>query len=167
MLYPSLRHLDTEIIIGKRHPTVACISTAPSDVKRASVKLRLLTGTYQLQSNRPMFNQNNIDDSCPLCKDAKDTTEHFLIECPHLHHKRADLLCKLNEALNQFRQCKRCLPLSIKPDSTAELILNISKYVKDDRKCLCNSHQLINECEFLSRKLCYDLHNERTKLLKK
>ena len=55
--YPSLK-LNTEVCTLKDpHPLITMMSNSPRDVARSSVKWRLLTGTYALQSTRKAFNQ--------------------------------------------------------------------------------------------------------------
>ena len=57
--YPSLRLMDTQTLkIGTAHPAVTSITSNPFDTVRSRVRLKLLTGSYVLQSNRPAFNQS-------------------------------------------------------------------------------------------------------------
>jgi branched-subunit amino acid aminotransferase/4-amino-4-deoxychorismate lyase len=45
----------------KVHAALASVQTSARDIARLPVKLRLMTGTYYLQSNKAAFNQNMID----------------------------------------------------------------------------------------------------------
>jgi hypothetical protein len=54
--FKSLGYLN-----GKAHAALASVQTSARDIARLSVKLRLMTGTYYLQSNKAAFNQNMID----------------------------------------------------------------------------------------------------------
>lgn len=50
---PSLRFLNTSSFsIGKTHPVWDTLSSNPREVTKATVKARILTGTYVLQANR-------------------------------------------------------------------------------------------------------------------
>jgi hypothetical protein len=52
---------------GKADAALASVQTSARDIARLHVKLRLLTGTYYLQSNKTAFNQNRIDPTCLAC----------------------------------------------------------------------------------------------------
>ena len=58
------------------------------DVYRASIKIKLLTGTYNLQRNRAKFNQFDIDPTCLLCGEDPENREHFLVCCSTLQNQR-------------------------------------------------------------------------------
>jgi hypothetical protein len=88
-LYPYLRRLNIEIYKpGQSHPLIKSVSSLPADIRRASSHLRLVTGTYLLQSKRAQYNQYQIDPTCPLCNSAPETLTHFLVECPSLSDTR-------------------------------------------------------------------------------
>ena len=57
-------------------------------VKRAYLKLPLLTGTYILQEYRAKFNQYTVDIMCTLCRANAETRVHFLVE-QHAHSRTA------------------------------------------------------------------------------
>ena len=56
------------------------------------MKLKLVTGTYILRTNRAMFNQNQVDTVCILCHQENKTTEHFLLHCPALASHRDPII---------------------------------------------------------------------------
>ncbi|VDI36495.1 Hypothetical predicted protein [Mytilus galloprovincialis] len=69
-LYSSLRFLSTNNLLWNRpHPSLASVNTSSQVISRLSTKLKLLTGTYYIQSNKAAFNQNTVDPTCLLYKD--------------------------------------------------------------------------------------------------
>ena len=78
----SLRYLNPGAVkIGKVHQVYASVRKNTYDVRRAEVKVRLLTGTYTLQSNRAKFNQYNVCPTYQLCNKNPETREHFITVC--------------------------------------------------------------------------------------
>jgi hypothetical protein len=53
---------------GKAHAALVSVQTSARDIERLPVKLRLMTGTYYLQSDKAAFNQNRIDPTCLVCQ---------------------------------------------------------------------------------------------------
>ena len=63
-LYSSLRFLNVSgFACGKRHSLLRTLCNI-REVPRISIKLKLVTGTYILQTNRATFNQNQVDPVC-------------------------------------------------------------------------------------------------------
>ena len=70
--------------IGKVHRVWNSVRPNLQDIRRAHIKVRILTGTYILQSTKAKFNNQQVDPKCPLCRlESKDLT-HFLLTCPAL-----------------------------------------------------------------------------------
>ena len=90
-LYNSLRYINIgKYSIGKSHLSISSVKPSIMDVRRVSTKLRLLTGTYTLQSNRAIANQHH-DPTCLLCHTEPETRAHMLFNCPALNAKRKQL----------------------------------------------------------------------------
>ena len=82
VLYSSLRFLNVSgFACGKRHPLPRTLGNI-REVPRISTKLKLVTGTYILHTNRATFNQNRVDPVCLLCHQENETIEHFVLHCP-------------------------------------------------------------------------------------
>ena len=99
-LYPSLMWL--EFNPGqplKRHPVIES-SGCIRDISRIAVHLKIVTGTYILQTNRVAFNQNEVDPTCILCKASEETLGHFLLECETLDSVRQPILRDIKSCLN-------------------------------------------------------------------
>ena len=86
----SLRYLNPDAVkIGKVHQVYASVRNTTYDVRRAEVKVRLLTGTYTLQPNRAKFNQYNASPTCQLCNKNPETADHFITVCESLQNIRS------------------------------------------------------------------------------
>ena len=97
------------------------------DVRRAKVKVRLLTGTYILQSNRAKFNQYNVSPICQLCNKNPETRQHFITVCESLQNIRSVYFnkvsslfehssAKINNLLEDSARCTQLLLDSSHPD---------------------------------------------------
>ncbi|VDI15810.1 Hypothetical predicted protein [Mytilus galloprovincialis] len=81
---------------GHLHNALASIQTSAKDIQRLPIKLRLLTGTYILQSNRAAFNQIDINPTCLLCEEDSETLFHFIHSCPALASARNHHMLELS-----------------------------------------------------------------------
>ena len=70
------------------------------DISRLSVKLKLLTGSYILQSKRIRMYKTETEATCLLCKDKEETMEHFTLVCRCLETVRNPVL---RELVNKLR----------------------------------------------------------------
>jgi hypothetical protein len=147
-LYSTLKYLNaSNFKIGTPHPSISTIRNNTGDVYRGMIKTRLLTGTYQLQSNRKNFNHLEIDKICLLCKQGQETSKHMLAEC---------------SALAEFREHYNSIcPINVPsgPNNYIQLILDATK--EDPQDDLGETPR--EELEFWGRRLCYKLHAERAK----
>jgi hypothetical protein len=60
----------------------------PLDISRIPVKLRLVTGTYVLQTKRIKYYRNETDPTCLLCGAAEENVLHFILQCEKLQSER-------------------------------------------------------------------------------
>ena len=64
----TLRFISIDLLFpGKVHPVWAHVYSNTRDIVRAHIKVKLLTGSYTLQSNRARFNNNSVYPTCLLC----------------------------------------------------------------------------------------------------
>ena len=89
--YINLVHLS----IGSVHQVWTTVKPNTFDVQRASVKARLLTGTYMLQTNKAVFNQFKVKATCYLCNDGDETRLHFIVICSALQGCRDKYITRL------------------------------------------------------------------------
>ena len=116
--------------------------------RKATQKARLLTGTYTLQSNKATFNQFAIDATCPLCGEAPEDRQHFILNCSTLHVIRAKHLTEVNHLIPNFND--------FDPEDKLLILLD-SSYPR----LRCNRADL----EAVSRSYIYSLHCKRTSIL--
>ena len=155
--YSSLRHLSVDNYkIGKVHPILRLGPYSGRAANRISVKAKLLTGTYILQTNRTVFNNTAVDPQCLLCKTEEETLHHFLIVCPALQSVRLELLGDIVHILSS---------------ETNTMFYRLDPY--EQVHYIIDHHKVINrlkdnvlfELEHKCRLLCYILHARRYKLL--
>ena len=73
------------------------VGSNPNEVEKASIKARLLTGTYTLKVNRHRFNQYEVEKTCKLCNKETEDRQHFILHCSALEHARNKHMSKLLE----------------------------------------------------------------------
>ena len=82
-LYSTLQYLQSDSVHpGSLHPLLLNNITSYRDITRQAVKLKMVTGTYMLQSTRAVFNHlgNGGSDS--------ETLVHMLLVCEKLEYVR-------------------------------------------------------------------------------
>ena len=155
-LYSSLRFLNVSgFACGKRHPLLRTLCNI-REVPRISIKLKLVTGTYILQTNRATFNQNQVDPVRLLCHQENETIEHVLLHCPALASLRnpiIDTIVSVGAGVY--------FP-SNSPISFLQLVLDHSALTAEIK---ANGNEQLLSIEFHYRILCNILHCERYKLL--
>jgi len=127
----------------------------------ASVRAKLLAGSYILQYNMARFNQHKVTPTCQLCKSDVEDIPHFLLSCSALESKRKPLLEKITTLIgaNKFST-------PIQPHHTCFLILNAGTLTHTVQKSdNVNAHVLkhtsIHRLRELVNILCLTLHNSR------
>ncbi len=159
--YPSLRFMATQTFrIGKSHPAIVSISSNPYDTFRSRVRLKLMTGTYTLQSNRPAFNQS-ATKICVLCQAGVESREHFILTCPALENDRRQVL----EDLTKTFQPTFKVPFSAlsTPEQLQAIIDPTLFLLQGDTNHHHSSPDLV-QYEAAVRTLCFKLHCTRNKL---
>jgi hypothetical protein len=63
-----------------------------TDVRRATLKTRLLTGRLTLQANRATYSKHTVSATCPLCHQAPEDRQHFLLACSTLDTTRQPII---------------------------------------------------------------------------
>ena len=88
--YNGLRYLIcVNLEKGKLHPILKIINcNSKEDLHRLPTKLKLLTGSYILQSNRIKMLKNEANILCLLCCKDKENIEHFILDCERLEEVR-------------------------------------------------------------------------------
>ncbi len=153
--YPSLRYMSIHPIkLGSPHMAVSSVSPSVMDVRKATTKLRLITGTYSLQSNRATFNQFS-NSNCIMCAQEPETRLHFLCMCPAMAQHR-DICLKDLKA-----QVLLAIGLDIDkltPEKRLSLILDPKEFAITEQLELGPLHSVV---ESSTRNYCYKMHCER------
>ena len=77
-LYKGLNFLTAENLeTGKIHPLFKINCHSAIDTARLAIKLKLLTGTYILQSKMIRMYKNEIDPKCLLCAKEEENIKHY------------------------------------------------------------------------------------------
>ena len=83
----SLKFLSPVFKANSPHYIWESTSTDPREVRKATIKTRMLAGVYILQYNRAVFNQTH-NTLCLLCSEDEEDLPHFLVSCKHTEHIR-------------------------------------------------------------------------------
>ncbi|CAG2258151.1 unnamed protein product [Mytilus edulis] len=157
----SLKYLSFIYKPGQCHPIANTNTMNSREIIRIPTKLKIATVSYILQTIRAKFINNTELSICKLCNETEETLPHFLLTCKSLEDIRKpileDLINSCSEELAVFNMKDEhfdMLQLIIDPftymaglrnEKAFEVIQNII-----DPKC---------------RRLCYNLHCERYRLL--
>ncbi|KAK3089274.1 hypothetical protein FSP39_002264 [Pinctada imbricata] len=80
MAYCNIEVLE----VGKTHHVWDSIDTGALDVKKGIVKVRMLTGVYNLQKLKAKFSKGKEDAKCPLCFLDVEDIDHLISSCPEM-----------------------------------------------------------------------------------
>ena len=95
-LYSGLQYLSYEnFSSGKTHPIFKIDCHSPLDIARLPVKLKLLTGSYILQSKRIKMYKSESDPRCLLCKREAESEEHLILKSEKLISIRNPIIEKI------------------------------------------------------------------------
>ncbi|VDI46248.1 Hypothetical predicted protein [Mytilus galloprovincialis] len=124
---------------------------------RISVKLKVITDTYILQSHRSRYNLNETP-TCKLCDTDIEDRSHFLLTCKILQCIRERYLNQIDEIISDFLNFRM---RDIPTDDQLQIILDctvlLSRYTNDNT--------VLQRIEDLSRQLIYALHVARYRTL--
>ena len=137
----SLKYLNLESCrVGHPHRIWSDIRN-PLDGRKASVKARILTQRYPIATSHTAGPRKS--ENCPLCQNAIETTEHFLLKCPESAAVRKEYISNILLATGNSL---------INPDSDLllQLIIDPSLYNQS------------NQIQRTTRDLTFKLHNFRS-----
>ena len=152
----SLKFMNCKIVPGLIHNLWSSAGHNCISIKKASIKARLVTGTYTLQSDRAKFYSYREKPDCKLCLEDVEDRKHFILECGVLKSVRTPFLLELknilmdvDESIYEHLQRKNLL-LQLLLDCTHSSI-----------PLVLQSSDVAYRIESLSRGLCFALHRER------
>ena len=153
-LYPSLKWLAFAFDLTE-WPKIHSLLEFSGDLREVpciGVHLKIVTGTYILQTNRHSFNQNQVDPLCLLCKGANATIANFLLDCTTLEITRQNII-KDFKHIHVLRNCGLDINNS---ETLLHLLIDCSAVIDS---------KTVSEVIFHIRRLCYTLHIERYRRL--
>jgi hypothetical protein len=146
----TLKYLNPDACdFTKPHPVWNMVDCNPATSRKAIQKVKLLTGTYTLQSNRAAFNQYQVSQTCPLCNADVEDRQHLLLQCPEMQVIRDKYMPGICSLIPNFYGYSLDSQISIILDSNfSPDILNLGEC---DRATL----------EEITRRLIYIIHCKR------
>ena len=165
----SLRYMNLQYNPGYIHPILQIPLSSARSITRIPTKLRILTGTYILQTNRVAFNQNEVDPTCQLCCCEGETLEHFLLRCPTQQTVRDSCLPEIIQELDNlgisYHRLSTQKKLAVLIDSTV-IVYSLEKQVYkrpilDVKPKLDSLHKFEEQC----RRFVFLLHSNRFRTL--
>ena len=123
------------------------------DIRRASVKCRMVTGTYILQTTQAKFNNTDVDPTCPLCRMEDEDIIHFLLECNALLKYRRQAITELDKLFSGSYQQQWSL-IKENPELLTCLILDANTLVI--KNFLPDHRVLLDAIEIITRTLCFN-----------
>lgn len=156
----TLNHCHVMVLrMGLTHPIWDSVQSNRMDVMRAIIKVRMVTGTYLLQTHRCKFKMDGITDAtCPLCRLEEEDIVHMLTRCPALAQVRCQYITGLKQCF-QDALGPRSWSDNIRDDITlVQLILDCQKLIPT---IIPDDSRLVDIIETQTRLLCYKLHMKR------
>lgn len=154
----TLRFLSCSFNSGNPHNSWKLCSNTPIEVKKAAIKVKLMTNTYTLQANRSAFNQTN-SSTCPICKEADEDVTHFVTTCPVFENIRKPIINSIFD----------CVPYVLSNHPSIWSKDHLCHLILDHTHPNINHIQLTEasalQLEQKARHLCYSLHKARERTL--
>ena len=152
----TLSHLDIDSMkIGETHPVWNSLDSVVSDVRKGTIKCRMLTGTYILQSTSHKFSRATVSATCKCCGLYEEDLAHMLLECPAFIHQRKPLYSEIKTLVINCIGAQKWRELFNSRDNQVKLLLDCSRYsiIKDkpDYRKILNA----------TTNLCYKIHVTR------
>ena len=95
----SLSYLNCSV--GEVHQCWKSVDHNTRDVRRALIKVKILTGVYVLQYNTAKFNQHAVMSYC-LCRATVEDRVHFVLGCSGLDPVRQNYLKRIQSLLTSL-----------------------------------------------------------------
>lgn len=156
--YPRLKYLNSaDYRPGNIHPLLKIKCSSSIEISRIPPKLKMLTGTYILQTIRTKMYADE-DAKCQLCKVETETLEHLLLNCTELSNIRNPILRQIQDIFlhhTEYDLCQQSTSVQM------QILLDITRI----SKVLRLTDDQIRQIEYQIRRLIYALHSERYKIL--
>ena len=114
---------------GKIHPVWAKCKHNANSLLKAYVQVKLSCGSYILQSVRARFNQFQVSKLCPLCREADETMQHFILHCGVMARTRHSFINEIRELVGSVNN-EKLLGLILGPSTAGVHEENQDSYWK-------------------------------------
>ena len=160
----SLKYLNyMKVKVGIVHHLYSTVRNNKTDIQRAELKARFLTGTYTLQGNRAAFNQFKVDPTCKICKQEPESREHVISVCSTYHDKRSSFKTNVTSLLPEIQS--KLAHIFTDNDLFTHFVLDCSHQSVLNVIGTPFSETVISEIELSSRIFIHQIHLKRMKLL--
>ena len=144
--------------IRKAHMVWEVAGYETVSVSKAMIRVKLLLGTYMLQSNRHKFNKYEVRPDCPLSNNGDEDRKHCIVICSNLMDARQKFIIALKNILYTSMHHNLCDTIISDTNTLTQLILDCTALVYIP-------HNLPMPIENISRGLLYALHAARCRIL--
>lgn len=160
----SLKYLNVNICkVGEQHPCWRTVTSSTRDVRRAVIKVRLLTGTYYLQKDRAKFKGGSVTDLCLLCSAATEDRVHFIAECGALSSVRPRYLAEIEDELAYRNDPTAVANVLNDKVALTQLVLDCTSATVTGKVSISPQESIA--VERITRRLCFALHLKRCEIL--
>ena len=129
-MYSSLQFLNSKNIYkGNVHPILKHKYYSALNIDRIRIKLRIVTGTYVLQTKIIKFYRDESDPTYLLCGNAKETIQHFILDCQKLKSERTKILMEISATWQNIQNCEMSF-IELDSISQLQILLDSSNYNK-------------------------------------
>ncbi|CAG2245708.1 unnamed protein product [Mytilus edulis] len=98
----SLKFLNLNFGIAEStHPVWDSVGQNMIEIRKATTKVRMLTGTYMVQADKHKFSQYKIDPTCLLCHREIEDILHVLTQCPVLGSERKEYFTPIKQLVTE------------------------------------------------------------------
>ena len=156
-------------LTGRPHPVLTWVLTT-QDVVRSRVHVKMLAGDYLCYDN--LARDRGTDTQCRLCQSHRSRSApvedlvHLLTRCWGTAEPRNRILPDLFNAIAQFFPTNKLLEIHSHKELTQFILDPTSVNLPGDIR-LASNHPSLGEVLRLSSNLCFGIHKERIRKLKK
>ena len=154
----TLIHLNPNFVPNKCHPAISYVSN-PREVTRSNILVRMLTGTYTLQTTCAKFNQHNTD-ICPLCKEKPEDLQHMILECPTTEDVRKLYITNVKGQVPYVYKHRNLVNSN---EYLTQMILDPTH--EKIALLLDLPRTIVERLMMVSRDMCYAIHTKRAQLI--
>ena len=99
-VFTALKNLSVNNLrVGTTHLIWRTVESSVTDVRKAIVKARILTGTYILQKNRHTFSSGTVDAVCRHCYLEDEDLLYLTSRCPAVYNIRSNTIGHLRDII--------------------------------------------------------------------